>query len=130
MKGKEILYPIFISSLEYVKDVFWKSIFEDLAYGITPYECYITNHHLCCSLKNKEFSYNIKESKDPEIVYKSVFSLLNNKLGLLSSSDKVKKLYDFYKLEEDVKNRISHRRKAFDRLIPHLESELLKVTTS
>jgi hypothetical protein len=49
-------------------------------------------------------SQNIKETKDPEIVYKSVFSLLNNKLGLLSSSDKVKKLYDFYKLEEDVKN--------------------------
>ncbi len=36
----------------------------------------------------------------------------------------------FAELEEDVKNRISHRRKAFDRLIPHLESELLKVTTS
>jgi XTP/dITP diphosphohydrolase len=36
----------------------------------------------------------------------------------------------FAELEEDVKNRISHRRKAFDRLIPHLESELLKVTIS
>lgn len=28
-------------------------------------------------------------------------------------------------LEEDTKNRISHRRKAFDKLIPHIESELL-----
>jgi len=28
-------------------------------------------------------------------------------------------------LEEDIKNRISHRRKAFDRMIPHLEAELL-----
>ena len=31
----------------------------------------------------------------------------------------------FAELEEDIKNRISHRRKAFDKLIPYLESELL-----
>ena len=34
----------------------------------------------------------------------------------------------FAELEEDIKNRISHRRKAFDKLIPHIESELLKLT--
>lgn len=104
MPAKEIVYPIFISSLEYATDIFWKSIFEDLAYGVTPYGCYISNNYLCCCLKNKEFSYNIKETNDPELTFKNVFSLLNNKLGLLSSSDKVKKLYDFYKLEEDMKN--------------------------
>ncbi len=36
----------------------------------------------------------------------------------------------FAELEEDIKNRISHRRKAFDKLIPYLESELLKVTST
>lgn len=36
----------------------------------------------------------------------------------------------FAELEEDIKNRISHRRKAFDKLIPHLEAELLKLDAS
>ncbi len=36
----------------------------------------------------------------------------------------------FAELEEDIKNRISHRRKAFDKLIPYIESELLKVTST
>jgi XTP/dITP diphosphohydrolase len=35
----------------------------------------------------------------------------------------------FAELEEDIKNRISHRRKAFDKLTPYIESELLKVTS-
>ena len=36
----------------------------------------------------------------------------------------------FAELEEDIKNRISHRRKAFDKLIPYIESELLKVIST
>ena len=36
----------------------------------------------------------------------------------------------FAELEEDIKNRISHRRKAFDKLTPYIESELLKVITT
>lgn len=36
----------------------------------------------------------------------------------------------FAELEEDIKNRISHRRKAFDKLTPFIESELLKLTTT
>ena len=36
----------------------------------------------------------------------------------------------FAELEEDIKNRISHRRKAFDKMIPYIESELLKVTST
>ena len=35
----------------------------------------------------------------------------------------------FAELEEDIKNRISHRRKAFDKLVPYLEAELLKLET-
>jgi len=33
----------------------------------------------------------------------------------------------FAELEEDIKNRISHRRKAFDKLVPYLEIELTKL---
>ena len=33
----------------------------------------------------------------------------------------------FAELEESIKNRISHRRKAFDKILPFLEKELIKV---
>lgn len=36
----------------------------------------------------------------------------------------------FAELDEDVKNRISHRRKAFDKLTPYLENELLKLIST
>jgi XTP/dITP diphosphohydrolase len=36
----------------------------------------------------------------------------------------------FAELHEDVKNRISHRRKAFDKMTQYIENELLKLTTT
>ena len=42
-----------------------KYIFEDLAYGKTPYGAYFNKDFLCCSFKGKEFSYKLdfKKSK-------------------------------------------------------------------
>ena len=99
---KEIIYPFFLECCEFATDTFWKNIFDDLAYGKTPYGTYIKKNFLCCSYKNKEFSYKI-ERKDPEIIYKDIYSLLTNKLGILSRKEKVKKRMAFHKTESRIK---------------------------
>ena len=75
---KEILYPVFLECLQFINDAFWENIFEDLAYGKTPYGTYINKDFLCCNYKNKEFSYKI-EKKDPKTLYNDIYSLLGNK---------------------------------------------------
>ena len=75
---------------KYTDDNFWKFIFEDLAYGKSPYGTYITKNFLCCNYKGKEFSYKIDLNKESKILYDEIFNILHNKFGLLSQKDKLK----------------------------------------
>ena len=99
---KEIIYPIFINCCKYTKDIFWENIFEDLAYGKTPYGTYISKNFLCCSYKKKEFNYKIEE-KHPKTLYNEIYNLLNKKLGLLSHEERITKKKDFIDTEENIK---------------------------
>lgn len=99
---KEIIYPVFLECIEYANDTFWENIFEDLAFGKTPHGTYINKNFLCCSYKNKEFSYKI-ERKDPKDLYTDIYNLLTKKLGILSQKEKVKKQVDFHKTESRIK---------------------------
>lgn len=94
---KEIIYPIFLECCQYTTDAFWENVFEDLAYGKTPYGTYISKDFLCCSYRKKDFSYKI-ERKEAKKVYDEVHTLLVNKLGLISPQERVKqkKLFDEY----------------------------------
>lgn len=98
---KEIIYPIFLECIQYIKDPFWKTIFEDLAYGKTPNGTYITKNFLTCNYKDKEFSYKI-ERKDSYILYTDIYELLNKKLGIISNKEKSKKRFDFNKIEFEI----------------------------
>ena len=98
----EIVYPIFIECIQFVTDSFWKGIFEDLACGKTPYGLYISKDFLCCSYKNKDFSYKI-EKKNPKELYSDVYNLLVNRAGILSNGDKNKKRLEFIKAESNIK---------------------------
>lgn len=100
---KEIIYPIFLECIQYIKDPFWKLIFEDLAYGKSPTGTYISKDFLTCSYKDKEFSYKI-ERKDPYDLYIDVYNLLNKRVGILSNKEKTKKRVDFNKLEDEVQD--------------------------
>jgi len=99
---KEILYPMFLECLKYTSDSFWENVFEDLAYGKTPYGTYINRSFLCCNYKNKEFSYKI-EKKYPEQLHNDVYNLLVKKLGLMSIRDKLNKKINFNNIEEELK---------------------------
>ena len=100
---REIQWPYFLECTQFCDDIFWENIFEELAYGKSPYGTYISKDFLCCSYKKKEFSYKI-EKKDPEIIYKEVYALLTKKLGLLSHREKVKKKKVFTDLEDSIKD--------------------------
>ena len=100
---KDIVYPIFIECCTYTTDTFWETIFEDLAYGKTPYGTYISKDFLSCKYKKKDFSYKI-ERKHPQIIYNEVYDLLANKLGLLSQQEKNKKKKIFIDMENNLKD--------------------------
>lgn len=98
----ELVYPVFLKCCKYSDDIFWKFIFEDLAYGKAPYGTYITKNFLCCNYKDKQFSYKIDPKKDPKIIYENIHKLLFNKFGLMSQTDKENRRLIF----ENTKNNI------------------------
>lgn len=103
MPKREIIYPFFLECCHFAEDAFWESIFEDLAYGTTPYGTYISKNFLCCSYKGKEFSYKI-ERKEPKVLYDDIYGLMSTKVGILSQRDKHKKRLDFHQVEKDIKD--------------------------
>ena len=90
---REIIYPFFIECCKFTNDIFWKSIYEDLAYGITPYGTYINKDFLTCNYKDKEFIYKIQK-KDPKELYNDIYNLFKNKLSLMSRNEIMKKKND------------------------------------
>lgn len=95
------MYPVFLETCKFTEDGFWKQVFEELAYGKTPYGSYINKGFLCCNYKGKEFSYKI-DSSDPEKLFQDVHDLLSRKLGVESSADKSRKIKDFVKIQEEI----------------------------
>lgn len=100
---KEIAYPIFLECCPYAVDTFWENIFEDLAYGKTPYGTYISKDFLCCSYRKKDFSYKI-ERKDAKQIYEEVYTLFTTKLGLFSPREKAKQKKAFDEFESSMRS--------------------------
>jgi hypothetical protein len=100
---KEIIYPFFLECVQFCSNSFWEEIFEELAYGKCPSGTYISKNFLCCSYKDKKFSYKI-ERKDPEELYNDVSTLLKNKLGILSQKEKSQRKFMFHELEKTIRD--------------------------
>jgi hypothetical protein len=98
-----IIYPIFLECCQYTEDIYWKNIFEDLAYGKSPYGTYISKDFLCCKYKGREFSYSLLE-KDSKVLFDDIYQLFTNKLSILSNQEKNKKRIDFNKIEDNMYN--------------------------
>lgn len=98
----EIVYPFFLECCQYAENDFWRTIFEDLSYGKPPYGTYISKNFLCCSYKNKEFSYKI-EKIPPKRLYTDIQGLLIGKLGILSVKEKTEKKLLFELAEDGIK---------------------------
>lgn len=106
LKKNVIIYPIFIECSEYSDDIFWKNIFNDLAYGKCPYGTYFSKDYLCCSYKKKEFSYKI-EGNDAKCMYDDIYKLLNGKLNICSPNELIYKQQIFEDVEDNIKDKRS-----------------------
>jgi hypothetical protein len=74
---RDIIYPIFLKTVQYTEDSFWKDTFENLSYGICPIGSYISKGFICSSVKGKEFVFKFSD-KDPQVIYNEIFRLLKD----------------------------------------------------
>ena len=99
---RDILYPIFLKTIQYTEDNFWKDTFENLAYSICPSGSYISKGFLCSNIKGKEFVYKFID-KEPERIYNDIYSLLKLKLNIMSKNERSILLKEFEEVEENIK---------------------------
>lgn len=105
---KEIIYPVFLNCIKFNDNIFWKNIFEDLSYGVTPIGTYINKKDfLCCNYKNKEFIYKIDETKNPELIYNDIYNFFTTKLGFISLQEKSRKKLKFNNIKDEIKSDIN-----------------------
>ena len=78
---RDIIYPIFLKTIQYTEDIFWKDTFENLSYAICPSGSYISKGFLCSSVKGKEFVYKFID-KEPERIYNDIYGLLRVKMNV------------------------------------------------
>jgi hypothetical protein len=66
-----------------------------MAYGKCPYGLYLQKNYLCCSVKNKEFTYKLEPEKETEEIYNDTYHLLKFRVGILSEKEKLIKREKF-----------------------------------
>ncbi len=85
---KELIYPVFLKCSHSHPDPFWQYVFEDLAYGISPFGTFFDHETgtIQCNFKGKEFNYAFHQ-KSSEEVCTELIDLFRRKLQLLSRTD-------------------------------------------
>jgi len=99
---RDIIYPIFLKTIQYTEDIFWKDTFENLSYSICPNGSYISKGFLCSSVKGKEFVYKFID-KEPDKIYEDVYRLLKEKLNIMSRNERGLLLKEFEEVEQSIK---------------------------
>ena len=98
---RELIYPFFIECCKYTADPYWKTIFEDLAYGITPYSTYLSKDMIMCNYKDREFVYRIQK-KSSDVLFNEISEIFRTKLKLLSPSEILSNKNDIIFLHENT----------------------------
>ena len=96
MKDK-LVYPFILYCCDYATDYYWRNIFEDLAYGRSPFGTYIYKNTIIYTVKGKEFTYVITDKKTPEENYNNIYNLFSKKIGIKS----LKETYIKNKCDDD-----------------------------
>lgn len=111
-----IVYPIFLSCRDCTTDIYWKTIFENLANGETPRGIYFKDSTLYSVTKKKEFNYNFS-NKTASKITEDIYALFGTLYGIRSKGDMChkKELFDeFQKVNstrrsEDVWSKIKRK---------------------
>jgi hypothetical protein len=84
---KELLHPIFLECRDHTDNEFWKSLYEDMAYGKYPKQIYINQHQQIQSTnRNVSFQYTFKNKSVEEILTDLQDFLLEN-TNLISNEE-------------------------------------------
>ena len=116
MNKNAIIYPIFLSLAARMQseDRFYRFLYEDMAYGKTPYGIIIQDNYLVCYRKNKEFS--LKLTGNDEKTLQDIHSLLKNRACVLSEKDNITKI-DMYLKNDNREDRYKNKKSYRDNLI-------------
>ena len=101
---RDIIYPIFLKTVQYTEDNFWKDTFENLSYGMCPIGASISKGFICSSVKGKEFVFKFID-KEPQVIYNEVFRLLKEKLNIMSKNERGILLKEFEEVEQSIKKK-------------------------
>jgi hypothetical protein len=99
---KELLHPVFLECRDYVDNQFWKSLFEEFAYGKYPKQLYITQQHTIQSTnRTNTFHYSFKGKSVPEMI-PEIQDLLIKHTSLISSEEILVKKNDQLQYKQDT----------------------------
>lgn len=104
MRGDDILHPVFLNCCRLTVDKFWENIFEDLAYGVTPYGAYIQNNAINYKSKVGVTISVIIYNDDPERTYSNVYDMLSNTMNISSPDQRLQAQTTFKSFEDEYAN--------------------------
>lgn len=103
-----ILHPVFLRCRILTLDKFWENVFEDLAYGITPYGSYISNEAVSCKTKTGTISSVVIDKDNIQKTHDDIYDMFSNTLNILSPAERLETQNNFKRIEEDSKNTRDH----------------------
>ena len=99
---KELLHPIFLECRDYVDNQFWKSLFEEFAYGKYPKQLYITQQQTIQSTnRTNTFHYSFKGKSVAEMI-PEIQDLLIKHTSLISSEEILVKKNEQLQYKQDT----------------------------
>lgn len=101
MRGDDIVHPIFLNCCRFTVDKFWENIFEDLAYGVTPYGSYIQNNTINYKSRAGVTISVIIYHDNPELTYKSVYDMFSNSMNISSPEQRINAQTSFKIFEDE-----------------------------
>jgi len=98
---KELIHPIFLECKERVENIFWKSLFEEFAYGKYPKQLYV-NHQQQIQSTNRAnfFQYSFKDKTIDEMI-PEIQELLLTHTSLISNEEITQKKTEHIKFKEE-----------------------------
>ena len=98
---KELIHPIFLECKEKVENSFWKSLFEEFAYGKYPKQLYVNQQQQIQSTnRNNFFQYSFKDKTIDEMI-PEIQELLLTHTSLISNEEIIQKKNDHIKFKEE-----------------------------
>ena len=100
---KKVKYPLFMQCAELETTDFWKSVFQNCAYGLFPSNSGCKGNMFYYKQPKKKQSTGKPIPEDPKQALEMFKNIFRNEIGILSSDETAKTQVKIYRLMEDSK---------------------------